>query len=301
MSNDADQQNAKELNELQDAVLAAISGARDAISVLFIQHGRPKELIDNTLMRMCSYLSDRSQAVSYLVSAGYVWDGEIVLRSFYEANARIWFICLTEPSQRQALVEEFWGDLADIHTYKRGRRAAAPRELFNRSLQPQDEAVFEFLTRDDFQKFTGGTKQNRKAIEQRWSFTEIIQWLKKNGPADFNFRDIEVLLHTYGIASHLIHADESALDLMLDRKLRARDEVEILASAHICRIFSDQVSLWTLSAMTIAHRFGHKPRLPPSVQERWKHVSALSKVFLERFHATQEDFYSEWLRAKQPE
>jgi hypothetical protein len=301
MSNDADHDDTTALNELQDAVLAAISAARDAISVLFTQHGRPKELIDNTLMRMCSYLSDRSQAVSYLVSAGYVWDGEIVLRSFYEANARIWFICHTEASQRQELVEEFWGDLGDIHNYKRGRRAVAPRELFNRNLQPQDEAVFEFLTRDDFQKFTGATKKNRKAIEQKWSFTEIVQYLKKDGPPDFNWRDIEVLLHTYCIASHLIHADESALDLMLDRQLRAKEEVAVLASAHICRIFSDQVSLWTLSAMTIAHRFGQKPRLPPLVKERWENVSALSEVFLKRFHATQADFYSEWLGPKQPE
>jgi len=285
-------EDAKKLNALQDAVLDAVSAARDAISDLFDRHGHPTELLDNTLMRMCSYSSDRSQAVSYLVSAGFAWDGEIVLRSCYEANARIWFICLAEPSRRQALVNEFWGELADIHSYKRSRRAAAPRDTFKRHEQPQDETVFATLVRGDLQQFSRAGKKDKKNLEHKWSFTEIVQYLKKNPPDSFDLRDIDSLLHTYGLASHLVHADESALDLMLDRRLRPPAERHALAIAHVCRIFSDQVSLWMITAMTLAYRFEHKPRVPVSLRQKWENISTISQPFIERFYASQADFYA---------
>jgi hypothetical protein len=282
------------MNELQDAVLSAISGARDSIDNQFRLHADPKSLVDETLIRLSAYLSDRSQAASYLVSAGFVWDAEIVLRSFYEANARIWFICLAEPSKRGELVEEFWGGLASIHNSQRAKKAAAPLELSKNRNNPHDEAIFSMLTREDLFEFSQENRKIRKSLEQKWSFTEIVNQLQKSPAAGFDMRAIGGLLHSYGTASHLIHADESALDLMLDRALRQPEERQTLAKAHICRIFSDQVSLWTMSAAALGFRFGGKAIIQAELRTAWDRIHALTEPFLRRFYASQAEFYAKW-------
>ena len=235
---------AKELNALQDASLDAVSAARDQIELQFSEHAKEENRVDNTLKRLFAYLSDRSQAVSYLVSSNFVWDAEIVLRSFYEANAKIWYICLNEPAQRETLVEEFWGPYASMHNHKRARRAAPAVDLSIRHNRTADAVIFSTLADRTIFNTGEGNKNDRKALEQKWSFTEIIRFISNNSPKDFDLRDAPGLLHMYGQQSHLIHADESALDLMLDRRLRAPEELEVLACAHACRIISDQAGLW---------------------------------------------------------
>jgi hypothetical protein len=281
-----------DLNSVQAAALDAITAARNAIQGTFSEQGDHQDLVDNTLMRLCAYLSDRSQAVSYLVSSGFAWDGEIILRSFYEVNAKIWLICLSAEDQRPALTEEFWGTLASIHNHKRAHRAAAAQELFRRQGKPDDEAVFSVLMQEDLFDRGQGNKQARKAIDQKWSFTEIIRFLAANPPEGFNLIDITGVLHMYGQASHLIHADDAALDLMLDRQLRSPEELKILASAHVCRIWSDLVSLWCFSSLTIGFRFDPKARIGAELRGQFSRFHELSRPFLDAFHKSQADFYA---------
>lgn len=283
-----------DLNAVQEAALVAITAARDWIHDQFSEHGHSKDPVDHTLRRLCSYMSDRSQCVCYLVSAGFAWDGEIVLRSFYEANAKIWLICLSPQAQRQALAEEFWGTLASAHDHKRAHRAEGAESSFRRRGKPDDEVVFSALRRKDLFDVGLGNKQSRKAVEQKWSFTEIIKFLAANPPEGFNLLDVTGLLHMYGQASHLIHSDDAALDLMLDRQLRAPEELKILVSAHVCRMFSDLVSLWCFSAMTIAYRFNPKSRIGADLQRKFEVVHELAEPFMEAFHKSQADFYDRY-------
>lgn len=50
-------------------------------------------------------------------------------------------------------------------------------------------------------------------------------------------------LHMYGSASHLIHADLAALNLMAERKLRDADELVILSATPLCRAKYPQRSI----------------------------------------------------------
>lgn len=282
---------ALELNELQAATVEAISTARDQIEIQFSKHAEDGNRVDYTLKRLFAYLSDRSQAVSYLVSSNLVWDAEIVLRSFYEANAKIWFICLSKPDQRDALVEEFWGPYAYMHNHKRANRTSPAAELFRRHDRPADETILSTLTNQRIFDIGEGNRNDRKALEHKWSFTEIIRFLANNSPEDFDLQDAPSLLHMYGLQSHLIHADETALDLMLDRKLRAPDELEILACAHASRIFSDQSSLWTFSALALRYRYDRNTKIGGGLLEKYAKVHDLANLFADKFRESQADFY----------
>jgi hypothetical protein len=281
-----------DLNHVQDAALNAISVARNWIQGQFKKHANSDNLVDDTLRRLCSFLSDRSQAACYLVSSGFVWDGEIILRSFYEVNAKIWLICCAAHDQRLELVQEFWGTLAATHNHKRAHRAEAAEDLFRRDGKVGDEVIFSTLRRKELFDFGQGNKQARKAIDQKWSFTEIVRFLSANPPDGFDFVAMPGLLHMYGQASHLIHADDAALVLMLDRQLRSSEELPVLARAHVCRMYSDLTSLWCFSGMAIAFRFDPKARMDADLQAGFERVHELTEPFMEAFHKSQKELYA---------
>lgn len=243
---------------------------------------------DATLKQLFAYMSERSQAVSYLISSGYAWDAEIVLRPLYEANARIWFICLApNETAREVLVAEFWGEHAEVHNRKRAGRAIAAAAIARSKDAKSDDAILSALADDRTFTFSKTDRATRKKIEQKWSFTEIVRFLEKNAPDDFDMSAIVGMLHTYGWASHLIHADAAALDLMADRKLRDLDEVAILSAAHLCRIFSDQASLWLFSTLALAHRFGEREAIGEEVFQKYARVHKLSASISEEFELSQ--------------
>lgn len=279
------------LNKVQNATLQTATAARDAIDSLFIAHARPT-VVDATLKQLFAYMSERSQAVSYLVSSGYAWDAEIVLRPLCEVNARIWLICLAPNEQaREALVMEFWGEHAEMHNRKRAGRAAVAAAIARSKDAKSDDMILSALADGRSFKFGQADKATRKKVEQKWSFTEIVRFLEKNAPDDFDMSAIVGMLHMYGLASHLIHADAAALDLIADRKLRGSDELAILSAAHLCRIFSDQASLWLFSTLALAHRFGKREAIGDEVFQKYAHIHKLSAPISEEFEQSQAAFY----------
>lgn len=276
---------------MQDATLAAITAARDAIDSLFVAHAAPM-VVDATLRQLFAYMSERSQAVSYLVSSGYTWDAEIVLRPLYEVNARIWLICLApDEKAREALVTEFWGDHAEIHNRKRANRAATAVAVARLNGASGDDTILSTLADGQSFTFSQADKATRKKVEQKWSFSEIVRFLEKNAPDDFDMSAIAGTLHMYGLASHLIHADAAALDLMADRKLRDSDELAILSATHLCRIFSDQASFWLFSTLALAHRFGKRDTIGDEVFQKYARIHQLSTPISEEFERSQAAFY----------
>ena len=272
-------------------VLEAISACRDEIEDLFTANSAAHDLVDHTLKRLFAYQSDRSQTISYLVSSNYVWDAEIILRSFYETHAKIWFICQAPAGDRENLAEEFWGDYAKMHANKKATRAKPGAELFARSSKPNDAAIYKALGNESLFEFHKGNRQERRSLEQKWSFSEIIDRLENSSDISFPMAGVSALKHMYGIQSHLIHADESALDLMRDRMLRSPEELEALVRGHVCRIFSDQVSLWCFSTSALRYRYDLKDEDDSQRWALWKRLHELTEPFGKRFAESQRDFY----------
>ncbi|MER2534765.1 MAG: DUF5677 domain-containing protein [Rhizobiaceae bacterium] len=289
---DEERARSDENNALQDATLQAVSAVRDAVQACFDSDAaRLDERVFSTLRRLFAFMSERSQAISFLVSAGYVWDAEIIVRSFYEAHAKIWFICLTPESGRRALVDEFWDTTSAVHNRRRAAQAAEAAAVSRRQGDSDDALVLSSLTREDIFPADPLNKQGRRTVEQKWSFAEIVRHLQKSGSADFDLSNLGGLLHMYGQASHMIHADESALDTMLDRQLREKTELRTLAEAHVCRIFSDQAHCWLFSLMALRHACGLPKDPGPDLVARLSHLNALIRPYTERFNAGQAAFY----------
>ena len=121
------------LRLMQEASLEALTQIRDEVESLFSRYGSESSAANATLKPLFWYLTSRSQAVSFLVSNGYPWDAEMILRALYETAAKILFICFSDDAEKSALVDEFWHKLGLISDRRTARKAAFAEQLFEKS------------------------------------------------------------------------------------------------------------------------------------------------------------------------
>lgn len=279
---------------LQEANLLALTKIRDEVQSLFFRYGSEPLPVTQTLKPLFAYLSSRSQTVSFLISYGYVWDAEIILRSFYETAAKILFICFAEESEKLVLVDEFWKGLRPISDSRTARKAKFAEPFFEKG--SVSASVFGILQdKRIFDLEMEGSRVQRKHLERKWSFSEIIEHLDRRAADGKPLRGIKSLLHTYGLASHLAHADHAATDLMHDRATRDPAERKILEAGHLSRIMSDQVSISWFCAEALREHFQGDFIDRAKMHEAFNRTMKLSKQILTDFEDSQRDFYAGWL------
>jgi hypothetical protein len=82
----------RHLSDIWEGTLQAVTVVRNAFQEEFAACEGNYSDGTATMKNLTLYLSDRSQAVCMMAQNNYLWDAEIVLRSFYECAARIWFL-----------------------------------------------------------------------------------------------------------------------------------------------------------------------------------------------------------------
>lgn len=248
-----------------------------------------------TLNELFVYLCNRSRAVLHLVGCGFDWDAEIILRTCYECSSKILFICYAELEERNSLVEEFWTALGKSAERKRARKADFAKEIVPEHDQDSRD-VFQLLLDPRMVRNTLNlTKSERRHLEQKWSFSEIIEALNHKVPG---FR---AFLHIYGMSSHLAHSDCMALDLIRDRSLRQEIELRALELSHAARIISDAIELIHICAYKICQSRGKTYDVSSNLTRDKDKIYALAKQFQEQFYVGQRDFYDEMFGRKSPE
>lgn len=288
------------LGQLQDATLEALTLMRDEVSYIFSRYGTEPSDVTLTLKRLFWYMGARGQAVSFLISCGYGWDSEIILRSYYESVAKILFICFSSEDEKQSLVSEFWKGMQPINDRKVARKASHAEKMF-----PADSvsaSVFAHLQdKRVFDLETAESKANRKRLEQKWSFSEIIETLDRQASEGKPLTGIKSLLYIYGLASHLIHADKNAMDLMHDRATREDAERRVIEASHAARIMGDQVSLMWLCADAVRRHFGGEFSNAVAMRGVFERTSELAKPYIAAFEESQAEFYSRWRSNSMPD
>lgn len=275
---------------LQEASLQAHAVIRDEIAGLFERYGEITPDVTPTLKQLFWYLSARNQAVSFLISWGYSWDAEIILRSFYETAAKILFVCFAEDKDKPELMDEFWNKLGSINDRRRARKAEFSAQM--KETDNVSTAVFEALKDERlFDLDAKGNKAERKRLEQKWSFSEIIESLDGRVVDGEPLVGMKSLLHIYGVCSHLAHADGAAMDLMADRALRPKDELLHLEAGHVARILSDQVSLTWFCAEALRRHFKGEFSDTERFYDAFQKTAKLSELLQAAFNDSQRAFY----------
>lgn len=275
---------------VQKLHLECTSAIRDEIQLKLWGIEKPT-LVEHTLRQLLLYFSERSQSISLLTSFEKNWDAEILMRTFYECLAKIAFICFSSSSERQKLVEEFWGDLEHVHAHQQKHKASFNSEFFAKTGDADSKRIFDFLQDEQVFDFGLQNKSERKKLKQKWSFSEIIASLEEGHAGGVPTKGVKTLLHFYGMQSHLSHTDNKALDLVFDQATRPAEEQKIKKNAHLVRLMSDQVHLWYYALMAVCFHLGldHKSDKVLSILNQF---NELSTPFQEAFNRSQDEFYS---------
>ena len=200
---------------------------------------------------------------------------------------------VTPREEQPTLINEYWNDLGAIYNHKKARRAKLANKIPEKDPALLTDAILKTLSDSTLYDIADGiSKRKRKTLEQKWSFDGVIKQLQNLGEKGKPLIGADVLFHMYGMASHLIHADSAAMDLIDDRKLREPNERVLLEASHASRIMSDQVCLWWFCAYAVCRHYNGKFKDEKAFFDIFKSFDELTKPIQKAFHESQRDFYA---------
>lgn len=214
-----------------------------------------------------TFIHERIDSMQILISHNCLWDADILLRPIAEACVKLAFIsCFNDEDGNNEKVKEFWTDLSEINKLKESKQVAQiltetkiESKTLNDLVIPEEE---EIKLREKW------TKSNRQKIEQPWSYNEMIKTVSKES----NYREILCLNRNFTMSSHLIHADETALAVIQDRKSRDNEDKLRSHNSHICRLYSDSITLylWILKLTSNFYEVELSEQIQSNVDEYYK-------------------------------
>lgn len=253
-----------------------------------------KNLHSETLRVLNHYQQDRTQAAYCLIVNGLVWDAEVIIRVAYETFAKVAFLATASEAQREELLHEYWELLGAVYDRQGALKAEATERLLDRFGSEGDSRVMAALRDGRVYKTDPlGDKRFRKQLEQRWSFSEILEALRSGRLGNAPLVGIEALAHIYSMSSHFAHANSRALDLLEDRATRESDLLQ-LEVGHICRMLSDMVSITSFSLFLTERSWAGGNEMPEPLAAAFRAMSESTKPFEAEFEASQDGLYSNW-------
>jgi hypothetical protein len=190
------------------------------------------------------YYAERCQSLNILLQEWKLWDCDILMRSALECATRFLFVSVADQPERLSRIDEYSRQLNEIEDIQRSEKArTAARNavddedrmlLGGAALDPTDERDLRLRW----------PKSKRQALKHKWAFSEIVRVLVATNVPNLDLRQYGSLLHSYGLSSHLIHADKTAMNLVADRFSREPDVRKLQEQAHFARLAVEQTSLF---------------------------------------------------------
>lgn len=266
----------------------ALTSLTELLQPFFARPSPVSEQASFVLGRLAMHCTLTSDSVLALILLGKLWDAEMLTRSVVEGTLRFVFMAAQDPSERERRVSEYWDDLPTIALLKTSRRAESLLLAFSDDTVPgrlpiADLVLSQAQTAAIVEKYPS---QVARKMARRWSFTSLVDALVRSDlPAA---ERVTAILHNYGLSSHLIHQDGSALGLIWDRENRGAERQAAITVAHAARQMSDVVHMSVLRAFT-AYRLRELD--PAALRECYRGLADLQSEFVARYAAWEEVEY----------
>lgn len=198
-----------------------------------------------TIFPIISFIIERIETVLDLTNSYKVWDAEIVLRSAMETFIKFMYIATTPEEERAQRIDEFWNSLAEINSIKMSEQAKKNLQVFGNS-EVHRIAYLPLLLPENLEKELREkwTRKKRQEVEKKWSFTEIINEISVKGQGT-PLENIIALTHGYRMSSHVMHGDETGIQIINERNSRSEEEKNKAYRGHFLRLFSDCLTFTT--------------------------------------------------------
>lgn len=224
------------------------NGMSNLLETLGDWASRCNQAIDENLDLMSPFLLDKPQidpklqwilrqlaigcntssiSVLLLVSNAQLWDAEILLRSVIEGTIKYLFLCVGSEDELRQKADEYLDILPEIDLLIQHNRV----ESFLAEVANPDGDEWNILRETLLNpneakslkaKYPRATSRH---IQQKWAFNEIAMELSRSTLIASDFESLRRLLsYSYGISSHLIHKDGTALKFMWERNQQAQNK-----------------------------------------------------------------------------
>lgn len=194
-----------------------------------------------------------TESALLLVAYLQTWDAEMVMRSVMEGTLKLLYL-LQRPDTFATRFREYNHDLFEVAVLKdHGKATELLGALGEKGSSADWKPIREMLLPDEKCRRIREQypRESRRALEQRWGFTEMIGELSRS-PDHLNI--LRVLLHGYSVASHIQHADAIGVSLPSDRDERTEERRDAMDAAHAVRLISDGLH-YSLFRLLGAYRF----------------------------------------------
>lgn len=193
----------------------------------------------NSVYPLIEFVISRLEAVTKLVVDDRLWDAEIIMRSALETFIKYMFVMTASKDQQKQLIDEYWNSLAEINHLKLSEQAKKNLSYFDNS-EIHRLAYLPLVLSEEYENELRKKwpKTERKRIEQKWSFTEMIFSISKA----YEGKPLEVIVtltHSYRMSSHVMHGDETGINIIKERENRSKEEYEKAHAGHYLRLLSD--------------------------------------------------------------
>lgn len=236
--------------------LGVYSQIRDEILLLLDEAKRRDPQYANFALGQLHFYGERCQSVSLLLQDGKLWDCDILMRSALECATRFLFVSVAEGEERTLRIEEYTFLLNEIEDLQRSEKTRTATE---QASDPDDAMLLggAVLSPARLAEMRAKwPKPKRTALAQKWSFSQMARVLTTVHRKEIDLRLFGGFLHTYAISSHLIHADQTAMNLIWERQSRPPQERDALVAAHAARLIAEPVSLLFICWRALAFAVG---------------------------------------------
>lgn len=191
------------------------------------------------ILPLIEFIIERLETVTDLIVNDKIWDAEIILRSAIETFVKLVFITTASIPERGNRILEYWIYLSEINSIKQSDQAKKNLKHF-KHLETHNLANLPIILSEELEKELRKkwTKSERQQLEQKWSFTEIVNSLAK----DYRGKPMELfetLSHGYRLSSHVVHGDETGILIIRERNNRQYYNKELAYFGHYLRLLSD--------------------------------------------------------------
>lgn len=223
--------------------LAVFSQFRDEIRNVIKESKAADPRFSRFASGQMHYYGERCQSLNLLLQEWKLWDCDILMRVATECATRFIFVSVANVSERADRIHEYEVGLNEIEDLQRSEKAKpsvvsssdpdTAMLLGGIVLSPEKEAALR----------ARWPKAKRAQIKQKWSFSEMVRQLSEVHNERIDLRHYKSLLHGYGLSSHLIHADQTAINVYWDRQERETHIRRLQEQAHFARLATSQVSI----------------------------------------------------------
>ena len=268
----------KEIERWQTEASHVLSDYYDAILPIFKNDGTIGtwgKFVSAQLFLQCQLTSE---SIIFLLQERKEWDACILLRSVMEGTVKYLYILNGNEIEMQERAYEFWYVLPEIADIKHSDRV---KDLYDRLAIPPPKPLEDLKLDEQAHKklLNKYPRADRKKIEDRWSFSNILKSFENTELEPF-----KSLFFEYGMCSHLAHMDAVGVGMVKERALTNLPNRDIIQLAHIAKIVYSICYLEKIRTqfllMKLEQKFDFIFQLDQKYADLYKELLDVENIFL---------------------